>query len=187
MRAFRMALFLVTTLTLASPAPARAELRISDLDVYLNDQDITVHVVVLGAIPSAFTESLESGIPAHVRFTVELWQYNRFWRDRRLVSKVVERSLTYNVVAKDYKVAPVKGEATPPYATKDLRDAQRVLSELSSLKLMPAASLDPTEVFYVRVMTEAALRGENTFLTRMSGTAEQTFRQSDYRTMLRVQ
>jgi len=182
-----MAFLLVATLTLANPAPARAELRISDLDVYLNDHDITVHVVVLGAVPATFAESLESGIPAHLRFTIELWQYNRFWRDRLLVSKVVERALVYNVVAKEYKIAPLRGETTAPYMTKDLRDATRVLSDLSSLKLAGSASLDPAEIFYVRVTTEAALRGENTFLTRMSGAAEQTFRQSDYRTMMRVQ
>jgi hypothetical protein len=39
----------------------------------------------------------------------------------------------------------------------------------------------------VRVSAESALSGENTFLTRMAGTAEQTFRQSDYRTLQRVQ
>jgi hypothetical protein len=187
MRAFGIVFALVTTLTLAAPAPGRAELKISDLDVYLNDQEVTVHVVVFGAVPDTFKESLESGIPAHIRFTVELWRYHRFWPDRLHLSRVIERSLTYNVVAKEYKVAPVKGETSAPYTTKDLRDAQRVLSELHTLKLTPASALDPTEVFYIRVMAEAALRGENTFLARMSGAAEQAFRQSDYRTIMRVQ
>ena len=187
MYAFGGAFFLVTALTLAGPTPAGAELRISDLDVYLNDQEVTVHAVLLGALPAGFNESIESGIPAHIRFTVELWQYSRFWRDRMVISRVVERILTYNVVTKEYKVAPLKGETSQPYVTKDLRDAQRVISELQSLKVTAASSLDPTEVFYVRVFAEAALRGENTFLARMAGTAEQTFRQSDYRTITRVQ
>lgn len=170
-----------------APAPGRAELRISDLDVFLNDQEVTVHVVVLDAVPPAFVESIQSGIPAHVRFTVELWQYNRFWRDRRLMMKVVERNLDYNVVTKEYKVAVVEGEGRAPYVTRDLRDAQRLLSEVRGLKLTPATSLDLTDVFYVRVLAETALRGENTFLARMAGTAEQTLRQSDYRTIMRVQ
>ena len=170
-----------------APAPGRAELRISDLDVFLNDQEVTVHVVVLDAVPPAFVESIQSGIPAHVRFTVELWQYNRFWRDRRLMMKVVERNLDYNVVTKEYKVAVVEGEGRGPYVTRDLRDAQRLLSEVRGLKLTPATSLDLTDVFYVRVLAETALRGENTFLARMAGTAEQTLRQSDYRTIMRVQ
>jgi hypothetical protein len=177
----------LAALILVIAAPASAELRITDLDVFLNDYEITVNVAVLGAIAPGVQEGLQSGIPVHVRYTVELWQYNRFWRDSLLLAKVVERALAYNVVTKDYKVTAVKGDSRAAHVTRDLRDAQRVLSEVRGLKLTPAGSIDPAEVIYVRVHVEAALNGENSFVTRMAGTAEQIMRQSDYRTMLRVQ
>lgn len=171
----------------AHTAPASADLRVNDLEIYLNDHDVTVHVVLLGTIPPSFHEGLHSGIPAHVRYTVELWQYNRLWRDALVRSVTVERQLAYNVVTKEYKVVSLKGESRGPHSTRDLRDAQRVLSEVQGLKLGPASSLDPAEVFYVRVHAVSALNGENTFVTRMAGTAEQTMRQSDFRTIQRVQ
>ena len=177
----------LTLWLLAGPAPARAELRVNDLDIYLNDHDVTVHVVLLGTIPPGFHEGLQSGIPAHVRYTVELWQYNRMWRDQLVKSVTIERQLAYNVVTKEYKVTSLKGETRPPHGTRDLRDAQRVLSEVRGLKLGPASGLDAAEIFYVRVHAESALNGENTFIARMSGTAEQTMRQSDFRTIQRVQ
>jgi Domain of unknown function (DUF4390) len=167
--------------------PASADLRISDLDVFLNDHELTVNVAVLGAIAPAFHEGIQSGIPTHLRYTVELWQYNRYWRDSLLLTRVVERQLAYNVVTKEYKVTTLKGEPRTPHVTRDLRDAQRVLSEVRGLKLGPATTLDPAEVIYVRVHAETALNGENSIVTRMAGTAEQAMRQSDYRTMLRVQ
>ena len=40
-------------------------------------------------------------------------QYNRYWRDSRLLTKVVERQLAYNVVTKEFRVSSVKGEARP--------------------------------------------------------------------------
>jgi hypothetical protein len=172
---------------LAETTPARAELRVSELDIYLNDHEVTVHVVLLGTIPPGFHEGLQSGIPAHVRCTIELWQYNRLWRDALIRSVTLERQLAYNVVTKEYKVLSLKGETRPPHGTRDLRDAQRVLSEVRGLKLGPASGLDPAEIFYVRVHAEAALNGDNTFVSRMSGTAEQTMRQSDFRTIQRVQ
>jgi Domain of unknown function (DUF4390) len=172
---------------LAETTPARADLRVNDLDIYLNDHDVTVHVVLLGTIPPGFYEGLQSGIPAHVRYTVELWQYNRMWRDALIKSITIERQLAYNVVTKEYKVISLKGETRPSHGTRDLRDAQRVLSEVQGLKLGPASGLDAAEIFYVRVHAESALNGENTFLARMSGTAEQTMRQSDFRTIQRVQ
>ena len=168
-------------------APAHADLRISDLEIYLNDHEVTVRVVLLDAIPPSFHEGLQSGIPTHVRFTIELWQYNRLWRDRLVHSVLIERQLAYNAVTKEYKVIALKGETQPAYGTRDLRDAQRVFSEVRALKLGPATALNPTEVFYIRVQAEAALNGENTFVTRMAGTAEQTERQSEYRTIQRMQ
>ena len=172
---------------LTGAAPARGELRVNDLDIYLNDHDVTVHVVLLGTIPPGFHEGLQSGIPAHVRYTVELWQYSRLWRDALVKSVTIERQLAYNVVTKEYKVTSLKGENRAAHGTRDLRDAQRVLSEVQGLKLGPASGLDPAEIFYVRVHAESALNGENTFIARMSGTAEQTMRQSDFRTIQRVQ
>jgi len=174
-------------LVLAAAAPARAELRISDLDVFLNDHEVTVHVVLLGVIPEALIEGIQSGIPAHVRLVIELWQYQRMIPDRILITKTIERTLTYNVVTREFKVAAAQGETRPVFTTRDLRDAQRVLSDIRGVKMTPAATLDPTAVIYVRVQAETALNGENTFVARMNGTAEQTARQSDYRTIQRVQ
>jgi len=174
-------------MVLAVAAPARAELRISDLDVFLNDHEVTVHIVLLGALPGGLDEGIQSGIPAHVRLDIELWQYQRLLPDRLLVTKTVERTLAYNVVTKEFKVAALKGETRPIHTTRDLRDAQRVLSDIRGVKMTPAATLDPVAVIYVRVNAATALNGENTFVARMNGTAEQATRQSDYRTIQRVQ
>ena len=177
----------LAALILLGAAPAVADLRISDLDVYLNDHALTINVAVLGAIGPAFQEGVQSGIPTHLRYTVELWQYNPYWRDSRLLSKTVERQLVYNPVTKEYKVTTLKGEARSPYVTRDLRDAQRVLSEVRGLTLTPAGTVDPAQVIYVRVLAESALSGDTSIVARMAGTAEQTMRQSDYRTITRVQ
>src|SRR5438874_7407770 len=177
----------LAAVVLALAVPASADLRISDLDVFLNDHELTVNVSLLGAIPETFQEGIQSGIPTHVRYTVELWQYNRYWRDVRLLARIVERQLAYNVVTKEYKVTSLKGETRAPHVTRDQRDAQRVLSELRALKLTPAGAMNPADVIYVRVHAEAALNGENSFVTRMAGTAEETTRQAGHRTIQRVQ
>jgi hypothetical protein len=167
---------LATTLLwlLAAPVAARAELRISNLSVFLNDFDVTVHVVLLGTIPPSLYESFQTGIPAHVRLDVELWQYNRFLPDRRLAARTVERQITYNVMTKEYKVVSAKGEQREPYLTKDLREAQRVISEHRIGSLAAAASLSPKELYYVRVRSDVSLGGTNSWVTRFGGDAEET-------------
>ena len=159
---------------LLGAATVDAEVRISNLAVFLNDYDVTVTVVLFGAVPSALHESLHTGIAAHVRYYVELWQHTRLGVDRRLQTRMVERQLTYNVLTKEYKVAPLKGEQREPLLTKDLREAQRVISELRVGHLAPVAALDKQELYYVRVRSDVSLGGVNSWFARMTGEAEET-------------
>src|SRR5260370_27268421 len=129
----------------SGPAPVGAEVRISNLAVFLNDYDVTVTIVLFGAVPDSLHESIHTGIAAHVRYYVELWQYTRMGVDRRLQARMVERQLTYNVLTKEYKVAPLKGETREPFLTKDLREAPRVISEPPGGQLAPVAALGQHE------------------------------------------
>ena len=158
---------------LAAPVPAQAELRIN-LSVFLNDFDVTVQVVLLGAIPEALYESLQTGLATHVRLQVELWQYNRFAPDRRLLARTVERQVVYNVLTREYKVLSLKGEQRETYLTKDLREAQRVVSEFRLGELAKASSLNPKDLYYVRVRSDVSLGGVTSWFARATGDAEET-------------
>ena len=164
----------LAALVLLGAATAQAEIRIGNLSVFFNDFDVTVQVVLLGAIPATLHESLHSGVPTHVRYHVELWQYSRFWVERMIQTRTVERQLTYNVLTKEYRVASLAGEQREPFLTKNLREAQRVLSDLRLSKLAPGASLDTSELYYVRVRADVSLNGQNSWVARMAGDAAET-------------
>jgi hypothetical protein len=172
LRTLALAAGLLAGLLLASAS--EAQVRVSNLAVFLNDHDVTVTVVLFGAVPDALLESIQTGIAAHVRYYVELWQHTPLGIDRRLQARTVERQLTYNVLTKEYKVAPLKGEQREPLLTKDLREAQRVISELRVGQLAPAAALDRRELYYVRVRSDVSLGGVNSWFARMTGEAEET-------------
>jgi hypothetical protein len=165
-RAFCLAL-LAWSLILLRTAPASAELRIADFSLGLNDHELTVYAILLGAIPPGLREGLDSGIPVQVRFEVQLWQYNRFWVDRRILSRVLERQVAYDVLTQTYKVVSVGEEKREPYVAKDLREALRVASELRGLKLTAAATLSPHEIYYVRVRADVAASGGGSPLGRL--------------------
>ena len=156
------------------PVPADADVRISNLSVFLNDYDVTVMVVLFDAIPDSLHESIHTGIAAHVRYYVELWQYTRMGVDRRLQARMVERQLTYNVLTKEYKITTLKGETREPILTKDLREAQRMISELRVGQLAPVVALDKQELYYVRARSDVSLGGVNSWFARMTGEAEET-------------
>ena len=174
-RSLRRTLLAMAALgVLGTASPTWAELRISNLSVFLNDFDVTVNVVLLGTLSETMRESLHSGIATHVRLHVELWQQNRFLADRRIQARTVERQLTYNVLTKEYKVIPLAGEQSEPYVTKDLREAQRVVSEARVHNLAPATSLSRFELYYVRVRSDVSQGGVNSWIARFAVDAEET-------------
>jgi hypothetical protein len=128
--------------------------RISNLAVVNSGQALVVSAVLLGALPDGVLESLATGIPATVRFQLELWQYNSWWVDRRIVAKLVERQVVYDVLTKEYRVLAIQGEEREPYVTRDIWEAERVLSQLRGLTLSGTAALRPEDLYYVRARVE---------------------------------
>jgi hypothetical protein len=143
-------LVLVGVATVGAAVPPR----VSNLAVTNSDNTLVISVVLLGALPESIVEGLGTGIPATVRFQLELWQFNSWWVDRRVVAKLVERQVLYDVLTKEFRVSSVQGEEREPYVTRDVWEAERVLSEVRGFRLTPTAHLDGDDLYYVRVRAE---------------------------------
>jgi len=149
-----LAVVLGVVLGVPTFAPGAGSLRVSNLTVTNADSTLLVNMVLLGALPDGIVEGLGTGIPATARFQLELWQYNSWWVDRRVVAKLLERQVLYDVLTKEYRVAAVQGEEREPYVTRDVWEAERVLSEVRNFRLTPTAHLKADDLYYVRVRAE---------------------------------
>ena len=152
-RSTALAASLVLVLLLAELVWA-GPLRISNLVVTNSERTLLVNMVLLGSLPDGIVEGLGTGIPATVRYQVELWQYNAWWFNRRIAAKILERQVIYDVLTKEYRVSPVQGEEREPYVTRDIWEAERVMSEVRILPLVPIGSLRAQDLYYVRARAD---------------------------------
>jgi hypothetical protein len=171
-RALAPAILVIGLLSASVPADT-GDLKIGNVAVFLNDDDVTVQVALVGALPASLHESLQSGIPVHLQILVELKQQG-FLRDGLVRERTVERQVSYNVLTREYKVVSTAGEQRDPYITRHLREAQRVASDLRVVRLFPGFQLDPRALYYVRVRAAASAGGLNTWVARLAGDAEET-------------
>src|SRR5262249_48831158 len=148
-----LAAWLVLVLLLAEFAWA-GPLRISNLAVTNSEKTLLVAMVLLGSLPDGVVEGLGAGIPATLRYPVELWQYDRWWLNRRIAAKILERQVVYDVLTKEYRVSAMQGEEREPYVTRDIWEAERVMSEVRTLPLVPIGSLSGQELYYVRARAD---------------------------------
>jgi Domain of unknown function (DUF4390) len=185
-----LAVALGLLLTAGAVMGAAAPLRISNLVVTNSESTLLVTLVLLGAMPDGIVEGLGTGIPAGVRFQLELWQYNSWWVDRRVVAKLVERQVVYDVLTKEFRVSPVQGEEREPYVTRDVWEAERVLSEVRGYKLTPIAHLNLDELYYVRVRAEVRSGAPDSSVSRImpfvSSRAETPWEQTPLLALRRV-
>jgi Domain of unknown function (DUF4390) len=174
----------------AGAVSAAAPVRISNLVVTNSESTLLVNLVLLGAMPDGIVEGLGTGIPAGVRFQLELWQYNSWWVDRRVVAKLVERQVVYDVLTKEFRVSPVQGEEREPYVTRDVWEAERVLSEVRGYKLTPIAHLNLDELYYVRGRAEVRSGAPDSSVSRImpfvSSRAETPWEQTPLLALRRV-
>jgi hypothetical protein len=148
-------------------AGAGGPFRISNLVVMNSDSTLLVNLVLLGAMPDGIVEGLGTGLPAAVRFELQLWQYNSWWVDRRVVVKLVERQVVYDVLTKEFRVSAVQGEEREPYVTRDVWEAERVLSEIRGFKLTQMNHLNLDELYYVRVRAEVRSGAPDSSVSRI--------------------
>jgi hypothetical protein len=185
-----LAVALGLLLVAGTASGAAPPLRISNLVVTSSENTLLVNLVLLGAMPDAVVEGLATGIPAAVRFQLELWQYNSWWVDRRVVAKLVERQVVYDVLTKEFRVTPVQGEEREPYVTRDVWEAERILSELRGFKLTEMTHLDLNELYYVRVRAEVRSSAPDSSVSRIlpfvSSRAETPWEQTPLLTLRRV-
>ena len=181
-----LGLLFVAGAAFGAPAP----FRISNLVVTNSDSNLLVTLVLLGAMPDGIVEGLGTGIPASVRFQLELWQYNSWWVDRRVVAKLVERQVVYDVLTKEFRVAALQGEEREPYVTRDVWEAERVLSELRAFKLTQMSHLNLDELYYVRVRAEVRSGAPDSSVSRIlpfvSSRAETPWEQTPLLTLRRA-
>ena len=175
----------------AGPAGgAGGPFRISNLVVTNSDSVLLVNLVLLGAMPDGIVEGLGTGIPAAVRFQLELWQYSSWWVDRRVVAKLVERQVVYDVLTKEFRVAVVPGEEREPYVTRDVWEAERVLSEVRAFKLTPMSHLNLDDLYYVRARAEVRSGAPDSSVSRLlpfvSSRAETPWEQTPLLTLRRA-
>jgi Domain of unknown function (DUF4390) len=175
----------------AGPAgSAGAPFRISNLVVTSSDSVLLVNLVLLGVMPNGIVEGLGTGIPAAVRFQLELWQYSSWWVDRRVVAKLVERQVVYDVLTKEFRVSAVQGEEREPYVTRDVWEAERVLSEIRAFKLTPMSHLNLDDLYYVRVRAEVRSGAPDSSVSRLmpfvSSRAETSWEQTPLLTLRRA-
>jgi hypothetical protein len=133
------AALLVLFLFLLSPSPARAEGRISGLEVKLDGARVLASLTLADAFHHRLRERVDSGLPTSIVYRFELDKDRQRWWDRYLEEATLEVTAVYDAVARQYTVNYKLNDKL--IDSRTLHDPQALAESMTRIDWLPIFTL----------------------------------------------
>jgi hypothetical protein len=155
MKKKKTGLYIVLLLiTLYWSAPVLAEKAyIADVVVTNTQDDLLVYFSVLDCFTDDLREAIASGIETTFTFFIKLYKKSNTMWDSRIIDMEVRHSIRYDALKKIYEVK-LSEQDNQIKTVKSFEEAQKLMTEVISLKIMPLANLEKGERYQLRIMAE---------------------------------
>jgi hypothetical protein len=125
---------------------------ISDIVIAQNSRDVSVSTTLHGALDGEQGEVLQSGNSVSFIYRIELLRGRLFWPDKEMVTKVVQRTVHYDVLKKEYIYSSTEdGESTRERRTQSPDEVRTWMTELKGVPLEAPDVPVSSGKYYVRI------------------------------------
>ena len=135
-----------------SPAIAKEKARIRDVTLIIDKGGVGINFYVQDCFSPKIEETIQSGVPVTIFFSVRLSQTKRLWKDKRLASLRFARRIHYDNLKKVYEV--FLEETSPAVVFEDFSEAKESLASVDNVRLIPPKPLTEKAIYYVSVKAE---------------------------------
>lgn len=111
--------------------------------------DLLLYLTVKNAFPPKIKDTISSGVPADFSFYINLNRVRRFWPDKEIAEAVITHTIKYDNLKKEYVVTR-SWEDSQPLAVKSFEEAEKLMTEIDSLTIVPLKQLEKGKRYQVR-------------------------------------
>jgi hypothetical protein len=147
-------LLLVLTCVTGPGNASGREASIEDMFVTNSDSDLLLYLTVRDCFTKEMETGLHNGIPATFTFFVDLYQTRNAWPDRKIVSHVFNRTLTFDNLKEEYTI--ISSTNNNNATTQSLSRAKIRMSELSDFSVVNLQRLEADATYKLRVKVKLA-------------------------------
>jgi hypothetical protein len=134
--------------------PALAEKAyIGDVVVTNTQDDLLVYFSVFDCFTEELKEAIATGIETTFTFFVKLYKKSNALWDTRVIDMEVRHSVRYDALKKIYEVK-LSEQANQIKTVKSFEEAEKLMADVISLKIMPLKHLEKGERYQLRIMAE---------------------------------
>lgn len=154
----RASFFVILLLSLLSVVPHTGfaqDAILTNITVSNTRDDLLLYLNLEGAFREEMKKAILSGVPSTFSFFAKLNRTRNFWFDRAIADIEVTHTIIYDNLKKEFTVKRSWKEDNPE-VTKSFKEAQKWMTEINSLKLIPLKRLEKGEQYQLRVKAEVS-------------------------------
>lgn len=150
-----VSLFLFSaTLSNSNPNPGQKRVvTIGELTATTSEKYLILFATLENSFTSEMIEILQSGIPLHFTFYIELNKITEKLPDEQITALTLQHTMTFDTLKESYKVT-IEEEKNKNYSFRYLLEAQRMINEINGAKVIELSQLIPENIYKLKVRAE---------------------------------
>jgi hypothetical protein len=136
--------------------PVRAEdARLTNINVSNTRDDLLIYLTLEGAFRKKMKEAILSGVPATFSYNISLYRVRTLWYDKKIAAIKLTPTIKYDNLKKKFSIKrPWK--SNEPIVTPSFEQAQKLMSEIDSVKVYPLKGLEKGRQYQIRAKAEVS-------------------------------
>jgi len=145
---------LLLGMCLIGHAPALAqEARLTNITVSNTRDDLLLYLNLEGAFSEKLHKAILSGVPATFSFLAKLNRVRPMLVDQEIADITVTHTINYDNLKKEFIVRR-SWKNNAPEVSKSFSEAQKWMTEVNSLKIIPLGQLEKGQQYQLRIKAE---------------------------------
>ncbi|MDM8552680.1 DUF4390 domain-containing protein [Desulfobacterales bacterium HSG2] len=104
---------------------------------------------VKGTFTAEMRKAVLSGVPTTFLFFVTVYKVRRFWSDNQIADIQITHTIKYHNLKKEFVIRR-SWEKNKPITVKSFKEARKLMSEISHLKIVPSDKLEKGTRYQLR-------------------------------------
>lgn len=149
----KICVILLCIFMITSDAASAQRAQLTHIIITNTRDDLLLYLTVEGAFREKMKKAIFSGVPTSFSFIINLYQTRKMWKDKKIAANKITSTIKYDNLKKEFLIQR-SWKNSDPVVVKSFQEAQKLMTEISSLKIIPLARLEKGRQYQIRAKAE---------------------------------
>ena len=126
---------------------------IEEMTATTSEKNLIVFATLKNSFTSEMIEILNSGIPLHFTFYIELHKTATNVPDEQITALTLQHTMIFDTLKENYKVT-LEEENNKTHSFPSLQEAQKTANEINGIKVTELSQLIPDNLYKIKIRVE---------------------------------